>query len=306
MDYFPHDTDASSDEKIEALRVMHGNDGYAFYFILLERIYRSPDFCIVFANETMEETKRILAGKIGITTMMFDEIMITALKWGCFDRTMYENDGVLTSNGVRRRSTAVQERRASQRDRHEQKSFRGENQAETPQSKVKESKEKKRETGRGNGGGITTTPSPNKTAHAEFVRLTNDEYSSLVAKLGSDQRAKRAVEVLDNYKGATGRQYKSDYRAILSWVVNRLAEDEKTTGGRMTNAPKSDIDPALIASFEANAIYVNTSQPPDNLPEVRASQAGIDPAGIRHHASGGPDMPVPGSRDKAARRGAPP
>jgi hypothetical protein len=39
MDYFPHDTDAVNDEKIEALRLLYGNDGYAFYFILLERIY---------------------------------------------------------------------------------------------------------------------------------------------------------------------------------------------------------------------------------------------------------------------------
>jgi hypothetical protein len=41
MDYFPHDVDAVFDEKIEALRTMFGNDGYAFYFISLERIYRS-------------------------------------------------------------------------------------------------------------------------------------------------------------------------------------------------------------------------------------------------------------------------
>ena len=39
MDYYPHDIDAANDEKIEALRAIYGNNGYAFYFILLERIY---------------------------------------------------------------------------------------------------------------------------------------------------------------------------------------------------------------------------------------------------------------------------
>lgn len=39
LDYFPHDTDAWNDDKIEAMRVNFGNDGYAFYFIILERIY---------------------------------------------------------------------------------------------------------------------------------------------------------------------------------------------------------------------------------------------------------------------------
>lgn len=38
------------------------------------------------------------------------------------------------------------------------------------------------------------------------------------------------IEILDNYKGAKGKRYKSDYRAILSWVVNRL-EDDKRKGG---------------------------------------------------------------------------
>ena len=31
FDYFPHDTDAAHDEKIEAMRALYGNDGYAFY-----------------------------------------------------------------------------------------------------------------------------------------------------------------------------------------------------------------------------------------------------------------------------------
>lgn len=64
-----------------------------------------------------------------------------------------------------------------------------------------------------------------KTKFAEFVSLTNDEYTSLVAKLG-EERAKRCIEILDNYKGANGKRYKSDYRAILNWVVKRLEEEE--------------------------------------------------------------------------------
>lgn len=30
LGYFPHDTDAVNDEKIEALRALYGNDGYAY------------------------------------------------------------------------------------------------------------------------------------------------------------------------------------------------------------------------------------------------------------------------------------
>lgn len=68
-------------------------------------------------------------------------------------------------------------------------------------------------------------PKPEKRKFAEFVSLTNDEYSSLVAKLG-EQGAKRCIEILDNYKGANGKKYASDYRAILNWVVTRYNEEQ--------------------------------------------------------------------------------
>jgi len=68
---------------------------------------------------------------------------------------------------------------------------------------------------------------PEKIKYAEFVSMTNAEYEALVAKLGSEDRANRCIEILDNYKGAKGKRYKSDYRAILNWVITRLEEEEQ-------------------------------------------------------------------------------
>ena len=39
------------------------------------------------------------------------------------------------------------------------------------------------------------------------------------------------ITVLDNYKGQSGKTYKSDYRAILNWVVERVQEEFKKNGG---------------------------------------------------------------------------
>jgi len=47
-----------------------------------------------------------------------------------------------------------------------------------------------------------------------------------VAKLGEDG-AKRCIEILDNYKGSHGKKYKSDYRTILNWVVQRYDEEQQ-------------------------------------------------------------------------------
>lgn len=69
-------------------------------------------------------------------------------------------------------------------------------------------------------------PKIEKTQFAEFVSMTNDEYTSLVAKVG-EQGAKRCIEILDNYKGASGKTYESDYRAILNWVIARCNEEQQ-------------------------------------------------------------------------------
>ena len=52
LDYFPHDTDASTDEKIEALEAIFGAIGYAFYFKALERIFKAAGFWRINSPET--------------------------------------------------------------------------------------------------------------------------------------------------------------------------------------------------------------------------------------------------------------
>jgi DNA replication protein DnaD len=85
-------------------------------------------------------------------------------------------------------------------------------------SKAEESKEKNKARAR--------KKPPPKTKYAEFVSLTNVEHETLVAKLGEDG-ARRCIEILDNYKGSTGKRYKSDYRTILNWVVQRYEEEQQ-------------------------------------------------------------------------------
>lgn len=56
---------------------------------------------------------------------------------------------------------------------------------------------------------------------AEFVHLTEAEYQKLCTEYGQ-QAADLMVKELDLYKGSKGKAYKDDYRAILSWVVDRV------------------------------------------------------------------------------------
>lgn len=76
---------------------------------------------------------------------------------------------------------------------------------------------------------IQSESNPNpiaKIKFAEFVSMTEEEHQKLVLEHG-EVKVKRMIEVLDNYKGSKGKKYKSDYRAILNWVVGRVEEEMK-------------------------------------------------------------------------------
>lgn len=64
----------------------------------------------------------------------------------------------------------------------------------------------------------TTKVKTPKHKYAPLVLLTEDEYAKLVSDYG-EEGTQWMVKKLDDYKAASGRTYKSDYRAILNWVV---------------------------------------------------------------------------------------
>jgi len=60
-----------------------------------------------------------------------------------------------------------------------------------------------------------------KRPFAQFVTMTEEEHAKLIETYGSEA-TRKAIERLDNYKGSSGKRYKSDYRALLAWVVEAL------------------------------------------------------------------------------------
>lgn len=87
---------------------------------------------------------------------------------------------------------------------------------------------------------LTPLSHPAAVQWAENVTMTNGEHDKLIAAYGPADTA-RLIEILDNYKGSTGKRYKNDYRAILSWVTDRLAEEKRKSGQKRIgqNAPQT-------------------------------------------------------------------
>lgn len=78
-----------------------------------------------------------------------------------------------------------------------------------------------------------------KYKYADCVTLTRDEYAKLCETYGEDP-AKRMIEILDNYKGSKGKKYKSDYKAILNWVVDRYNEEIMKYGDQRQTSGSND------------------------------------------------------------------
>jgi len=115
LEYFPHDVDASNDMKIQRLRAAHGNNGYAFYFMLLEDIYATPALELFIGSEAIV---RLLCRKISISPKKFREILTTAFEVGLFDKSAYDRSQVLTSDSIKRRASVVLEKRRQMRERY--------------------------------------------------------------------------------------------------------------------------------------------------------------------------------------------
>lgn len=65
---------------------------------------------------------------------------------------------------------------------------------------------------------------PKKLKYADFVSMLPEEHEKLRLEFG-DSATTRMVEILNNYKGAKGKKYKSDYLAIRNWVITRYKEE---------------------------------------------------------------------------------
>lgn len=80
-----------------------------------------------------------------------------------------------------------------------------------------------------------------KNIYAEYVTMTEKEFNKLIEKYG-EEPTKKMIEVLDNYKGSKGATYRSDYRAILNWVVEKVQKEEPNKVVQFDSRTKEKIE----------------------------------------------------------------
>lgn len=220
LSYFPHDTNAVSDHKLQALMALYGCDGYAFYFILLEQIYNTEEGRFPCGKPT---EKAGISRIIGITVKKFEAILASSLEIGCFNSSEWNANCVLTSDGIQKRLEIVnnlrlkeRQRKESLKDKDKYKIKRKHNSRKTLVLHTENSNPLELESDYDKKNNI-------KHIYGEYkhVLLTDEQYVKIKDKFGDD--TERVINNLDEGIELKGYKYKNHYLAILKWNKNEQA-----------------------------------------------------------------------------------
>lgn len=112
LDYFPLDVDIFEDEKIVAISGEFGIKGEITVIKLLCAIYRNGYFTLW--NDLFKfKLARTLPG---ISPELIESIVYRLVRWGFFDKSLFDSVEVLTSKGIQKRYFEASKRRKITRD----------------------------------------------------------------------------------------------------------------------------------------------------------------------------------------------
>lgn len=203
--YFSHDYNARTDPKIKRLMARHGMMGYGIYWAIIEDLYNN-------ANALRTDCDSI-AYDLRVNSELIKSII--------FDFDLFKIDGEnFSSLSIQRR---LDERNNKSEKARKSAEYRWSNKTENANAMrshsegnaIKERKVKERKLNE-----------IKKIQYGDCVFLNDDEFLKLKNNYG-EAAAKGMIEILDNYKASSGKNYKNDYRAILNWVVDRWNEKQK-------------------------------------------------------------------------------
>lgn len=108
VDYFPHDTDASRGKTLSILQTKYGNDGYAFWFKLLELLGSSEGHYYQYKEEVDIE---FLVSYTGVSRRETAFLVLETLaKLGAIDFELYQNQVIWCQKFVDRIEDAYRDR----------------------------------------------------------------------------------------------------------------------------------------------------------------------------------------------------
>ena len=112
LDYFPFDVDFFEDEKIVAISGEFGIKGELAVIKLLCAIYRNGYF--IEWSEMLQ--MKMLHSLKGVSLELLKTIVLRLVRWGFFDKTIFDSTSILTSVGIQKRYFEAISRRKNDYD----------------------------------------------------------------------------------------------------------------------------------------------------------------------------------------------
>ena len=245
IDYFPLDVDMDHDDKIQLIEAEHGIMGFGIIIKLLMKIYAEGYY-----YQWSEKEQLLFSKRTNVDINQVNAVINSCIKWGMFDREVYEKHKILTSSGIQRRYVTATSRRKDVQMIREYTLIDVESASnivivningvnvnsnathdefmpeKTPQSKVKKSKVKKsKDICAPDGARAHTAPSPGGSVEAEKVTATPDG-DKLPEKSGprSPFKSKRQEQLFDEFWEKYPKK-RSKGRAERAWV--KIKPDEQ-------------------------------------------------------------------------------
>lgn len=210
VDYFPHDAGASQGDTLTVLQGRYGNDGYAFWFKLLEKL-ASTEGHFIDLNNPMK--LQVFSAKMGITEITTVEILNLLVEMQAIDKELWDSRLIWCQNLVNNLVEVYKNRKRNlprkPNTNHSNpittvvKELLG---VEIPQSKVEYSRVYKKKYIK------------EKDKYGEFsnVLLTSEEYDKLLTRFG-EKKLTHLIEDLSLGIKSKGYKYKDHYATILAW-----------------------------------------------------------------------------------------
>ena len=221
LDYYPLDVDIDQDDKVALIEAKHGVTGFGVIVKLFNKIYSNNGYYCTWN----EDIQLLLSKKIGVDFSQIGENINDAIRWKIFNEKIWKKYKVLTSKRIQKTYLrAIYKRKEVEIIKEyvvngvndiknlDNVVINSLNDSSSTQSKVKNSKVKNSKV--------------NKVKYADTVTMFEKEYKKLIEKYG-EENTKKMVTILDNYKDSKGKIYKNDYKAILSWVVDKVIKSKK-------------------------------------------------------------------------------
>ena len=106
LEYFPLDCDIDQDDKITLIEAQHGLIGFGIAIKLLMKIYNNSYF-----YEWTEKEQLLFSKRVNVNINEVNVVINDLVKWGFFDKDLFETEKILTSSGIQKRYLAAVGRR---------------------------------------------------------------------------------------------------------------------------------------------------------------------------------------------------